>query len=70
MGSVAGVNTTIDKVVYYFELGSGNGDYIELTSKDEEEAYILTYYTREEITFDCNCIMSYCHSICKCECCK
>ncbi|MBD5543507.1 MAG: hypothetical protein HDR01_04470 [Lachnospiraceae bacterium] len=52
MGSAAGVDTTIDKLVYYFILGSGNEDYIELASEEDDEAYILTYYTREEINED------------------
>lgn len=52
MGSAVGINTTIDKVVYYVELGSGNGAYIELASKEDDETYILPYYTREEINED------------------
>ncbi len=52
MGSAAGVDTTIDKLVYYFILESYNEDYIGSPSEEDDEAYILTYYTREEINED------------------
>jgi hypothetical protein len=49
MGSAAKVDSTMDKVVYYFILGSDNRDCAELGSEENDEAYISTYYTRKEI---------------------
>ena len=43
------VNSTMDKLVYYFILGSDNRDCVELGSEENDEAYISTYYTRKEI---------------------
>lgn len=41
--------STMDKLVYYFILGSDNRDCVELGSEENDEAYISTYYTRKEI---------------------
>ena len=49
MGSAMKVNSTMDKLVYYFILGSDNRDCVELGSEENDEAYISTYYTRKEI---------------------
>jgi hypothetical protein len=49
MGSAMKVNSAMDKVVYYFILGSDNRDCAELGSEENDEAYISTYYTRKEI---------------------
>ena len=43
------VDSTMDKLVYYFILGSDNRDCVELGSEENDEAYISTYYTRKEI---------------------
>lgn len=43
---------SIDKAVYYFELGHDNKDYIELSSSENDEMFILPYYTRQEINED------------------
>ena len=44
MGSAMKVNSTMDKLVYYFILGSDNRDCVELGSEENDEAYISTYY--------------------------
>ena len=49
MGSAMKVDSTMDKLVYYFILGSDNRDCVELGSEENDEAYISTYYTRKEI---------------------
>ena len=41
MGSVMKVNSTMDKLVYYFILGSDNRDCVELGSEENDEAYRL-----------------------------
>ena len=41
MGSAMKVNSTMDKLVYYFILGSDNRDCVELGSEENDEAYIL-----------------------------
>ena len=48
MGSAMKVNSTMDKLVYYFILGSDNRDCVELGSEENDEAYISTYYTINE----------------------
>ena len=49
MGSVANVSTVMDKVIYYFMLGSGDREYISVASESDEDTYILPYYTRKGI---------------------
>lgn len=49
MGSAMKVDSTMDKVVYYFILGGDNKDCVELGSEENDEAYISSYYTRKEI---------------------
>lgn len=46
MGSAMKVNSTMDKLVYYFILGSDNRDCVELGSEENDEAYISTLYTK------------------------
>ena len=41
MGSAMKVNSTMDKLVYYFILGSDNRDCVELGSEENDEAYRL-----------------------------
>lgn len=49
MGSAAHVSTVMNKVMYYFILGSGDRDYISVASESDEDTYILPYYTRKGI---------------------
>lgn len=52
MGSAAKVDSTMDKIVYFFILGSDNKDCAGLGSDETDEAYISPYYTRKEINED------------------
>ncbi len=49
MGSAAHVSTVMNKVAYYFILGSGDREYISVASERDEDTYILPYYTRRGI---------------------